>query len=199
MSTRTTTMPGIVQRLAALLLLLALLVLLALGGRLWLGQRQFYQAHIEQLQDRLLRLQRMAALKPQLEQVIADLRADQSNAAQFLPGNAPPLAAAELQQRVKRTVEAAGGELLSAQVLPVVEEGGVLRISIGVGVQCGVSALQGILYTLETQQPLLFIDNLELSARLFRPRLPNNEIANYTRVQLNAQFEVSGYLPREGG
>ena len=62
-----------------------------------------------------------------------------------------------------------------------------------------VSALQGILYALETQQPLLFIDNLELSARLFRPRLPNNEIANYTRVQLNAQFEVSGYLPREGG
>ncbi|HQC72119.1 MAG TPA: type II secretion system protein GspM, partial [Candidatus Competibacteraceae bacterium] len=122
----TTTTPGIVQRLAALLLLLALLALLALGGRLWLGHYQFYQTHIEQLQDRLLRLQRMAALKPQLEQVIADLRADQSNAAQFLPGNAPPLAAAELQQRVKRTVEAAGGELLSAQVLPVAEEGGVL-------------------------------------------------------------------------
>jgi hypothetical protein len=32
-----------------------------------------------------------------------------------------------------------------------------------------------------------------------RPRLPNGRYATYTRTQLNVQFEISGYLRKEGG
>jgi general secretion pathway protein M len=60
-------------------------------------------------------------------------------------------------------------------------------------------SLRKILYDLESQTPLLFVDNLDVSARENRPRLPNGRLASYTRVQLSVQFEVSGYLRKEGG
>lgn len=74
-----------------------------------------------------------------------------------------------------------------------------MRVTVGVTSQGNMIALQKTLYGLESQVPLLFVDNLEVTARQFRPRLPDGKIAPYTRVQLNSQFEVSGYLRKEGG
>ncbi len=167
--------------------------------QIWMGQYRLYQTHAERLLDRLHNLQRLATARPELEKAIQSIRDDQRTAAYFLPPAPPALAAADLQQRVKSLVEGAGGNLLSVQALPVVEEGGVVRVAVGVTVQGDVGMLQKTLHGLESQVPLLFVDNLEVSARQFRPRLPDGKIAPYTRVQLNSQFEVSGYLRKEAG
>ncbi len=192
--------PSPAQRWAALLLL-ALLIGLGylLVDQLWLGQYRHYQTHAERLLDRLRNLQRLTTARPELEKAIQNIRNDPRSAAYFLPAAPPALAAAELQQRVKGLVEGSGGNLLSVQALPAVEEGGVLRVAVNVTVQGDVGMLQKTLYGLESQAPLLFVDNLEVSARQFRPRLPDGKIAPYTRVQVNGQFEVAGYLRKEGG
>lgn len=194
------TSPSQFHRLAALLLLALMVGLFyVMVDQIWMGQYRLYQTHAERLLDRLHNLQRLATARPELEKAIQSIRDDQRTAAYFLPPAPPALAAADLQQRVKSLVEGAGGNLLSVQALPVVEEGGVVRVAVGVTVQGDVGMLQKTLHGLESQVPLLFVDNLEVSARQFRPRLPDGKIAPYTRVQLNSQFEVSGYLRKEAG
>ena len=192
--------PSQMHRLAALLLLALMMGLFyMLVDRVWIGQYRLYQTNAERLQDRLHNLQRLATARPELEKAIQSIRDDQRTAAYFLPPAPPTLAAADLQQRVKSLVEGSGGSLLSVQALPAVEEGGVVRVAVSIALQGNVDSLQKMLHSLESQVPLLFVDNLEVTARQFRPRLPDGSVAPYTRIQLNGQFEVSGYMRKEDG
>jgi len=196
----TATTPGWGQRLAALALLLLVGGALYLAVDQWLiGRYRDYQDQLQQQQERLAQLERIAATREPVQQRIAKIQQDRNITAQYLPQSAPALAAAELQQRIKAVVEAAGGALQSTQALPPVEEGGAMKVTVSAIMNGDTGSVQKVLYDLEGQTPLLFVDNLELSARMMRPRLPNGRYANYTRMQLNAQFEVSGYLRKGGG
>jgi general secretion pathway protein M len=181
-------------------------LLLLMGGALYLavdqvliGRYRYYQDTLEQYRGRLAQLDRMAETREPVQKLIAKIQQDRNVTAQYLPQSAPALAAAELQQRLKAVVEAAGGTLQSTQALPPVEEGGVVKVAVSLTMNGDTGSLQKVLYNLELQTPLLFVDNLELSARAIRPRLPSGRYATYTRMQLNVQFEVSGYLRKEGG
>lgn len=186
---------GMGQRLSALLLLL-----LAGGGlyllvdRVLVAQYRYYQSHLEQQQGRLVQLERMAAIQEPVQQLIAKIQQDRNIDSQYLPQSAPALAAADLQQRMKTAIEAAGGTLQSTQPLPPTEDGDAIRVAVTVSATGDVGMLQKVLYDIESQTPLLFVDSLEISARETRPRLPNGQFASYVRIQLSAQFEVSGYL-----
>lgn len=192
--------PGWGQRLAAL----ALLTLVA-GGTFYLVVHQgllaryrYYEDALEQQQDRLTQIERMAASRESIQRQITQIQQDQGIARQYLPQTAPALAAAELQQRVRGVVEAAGGTLRSTQALPPVEEGGAVKVPVSVTLVGDTGNLERILYDLESQTPLLFVDNLEISARENRQRLPGGRMGSTTRIQLNVQFEVWGYLRKEG-
>ena len=199
--TTTATAPGWGQRLGALALLLLVMagVLYFVVERGLIASYRFYEERLEQQQVRLEQFERMAASREPIQQLIASIRQDRNITAQYLPQSAPPLAAADLQQRVKAVVEAVGGTLRSTQALPPVEEGNAVKVAVNVTVSGDTESLQKILYDLESQTPLLFVDNLDVSAREIRQRLPNGRLTDYTRVQLNIQFEVSGYLRKEGG
>ena len=186
--------------------LAALLLLLLAGGALYLvvdqgliGRYRYYRWALEQHQERLAQLERIAATREPAQQLIATIQQDRGVTVQYLPQSVPALAAADLQQRLKVMVEAAGGTLQSIQALPPVEEAGMVKITISAVMNGDASGLQKVLYNLESQTPLLFVDNVELSSRAIRPRLSNGRYATYTRTQLNAQFDVSGYLRKEGG
>ena len=196
----TATTPGWGQRLAALALLLLVGGALYLAVDQWLiGRYRDYQNQLQQQQERLAQLERIAATREPVQQRIVKIQQDRNITAQYLPQSAPALAAAELQQRIKAVVEAAGGALQSTQALPPVEEGGAMKVTVSAIMNGDTGSVQKVLYDLEGQTPLLFVDNLELSARMMRPRLPNGRYANYTRMQLSAQFEISGYLRKGGG
>lgn len=189
------------QRLTALALL-ALLVgsafYLVVGQGL-LARYHDYREFLEQQQARLQQVNRIAASREPIQQLIAKLAQDKGLTAQYLPQSAPALAAAELQQRIRSVVEAAGGTLRSTQALPPVEEGNTVKVAVSVTLTADTDNLQKILYDLEGQTPLLFVDNLEVSARENRQRLPGGRMATYTRIQLSVQFEVSGYLRKQEG
>lgn len=196
-----TIQPGWGQRLTALSL-----VLLVGGGALYLLMDQLLiaryrqdQATLEQQLGRLEQLQRMAASREPIQQLIASIQQDRNVIAQYLPQSVPALAAADLQQRVKAVVDAVGGTLQSTQALPPVEDGGAVKVTVSAAMTGDANSLRKVLHDLESQTPLLFVDNLQVAARENRPRLPDGRVANYTRVQLNLQFEVSGYLRKAGG
>ncbi len=192
--------PGWGQRLAALALLALLMagVLYLLVDQALIARYRYYRTHLEQQQGRLEQLERMAASREPIQRLIAGIQQDRNAAAQYLPQSAPSLAAAELQQRVKTVVEAAGGTLRSTQALPPAEEGNAVKVTVSAAMTGDTESLQKILHALEAQTPLLFVDNLDVTARENRPRLASGRLASYSRIQLTVQFEVSGYLRKEG-
>lgn len=200
------------------LLALGLLIIVAyigywLVGQVWWGKYTFYQDHVEQLQDRLQRYSAIVATRPQLEAALQRVRQDSSVERFYLTQTSPNLAATELQQQAKAIAESNGGRLASAQVLPVVDEGGFSRVAIRLQILVTeMDALQKILHTLESATPLLFIDNVQMRARQVRKRVAANvnrrDLRNQrdrrnrtrqrlpvvTETQLTMQFELAGYM-----
>ncbi len=189
------------HRLTALALLVLLVggVAALLVDQVWMARYHFYRDRLEEQQGQLERLERMVANREPIQQLIAQIQQDRHVATQYLPQAAPALAAADLQQRVRAVVEAAGGTLQSTQSLPPVEEGNAVKVTVSASMMGHPDSLPKILHGLESQTPLLFVDNLQVSARPTRVRLPNGRFANHTQVQLHVQFEVAGYLSKAGG
>ncbi len=196
------------QRMAALgLLLLTLLGLYILVDRLIVDKYQYYRTHVEQLRDRLQRLNGMLATRQTLEAQIQQINQDNSVDAFYMKSASPTLAATELQQLVRGTVEGKGGNLVSTQILPVKTEGSFSRVAIKVQMTGNTEALQQVLYELESARPLLFIGNLQIRARPVRqPRSQRRRRSKQKppspppvkRVLLTTHFELAGYMRVQG-
>jgi general secretion pathway protein M len=188
-------MPSVtpVHRLTALaLLLIALSGVYGLIARPLLNKYHFYQNNIENLQERLQRLRGMLATRRELEAQIQRVQQDSSVDVYYLKQQSPMLGATDLQQQVKSIVEANGGRLISTQILPVTQEKGFSRVGINVQMTGDTKVLQRIIYALESNRPLLFINNLQVIARTIRYSGRDNQLG--TNLQLTIQFDLAGYL-----
>lgn len=182
---------------------LLLLALLIAGGYLlyeqfWLGRQKLYTETTETLQDQLLRYQRLSTQAPELQQRLSAVRQSDAVDDYYLDQESPTLAATELQRRVNQAVQSNGGSLTSSQILPTEEENGFTKVMIRIQMNGDVEALQKALHTLESQRPAVFIDNVQIRARAIRQRVRGNNRQINTRIQLNAQFELAGYLQPGG-
>lgn len=187
------------QRLLAVALLVVVLaVLYWLIDDLLISRYRNYEAEIDRLQSRLQTLQRMLATREDLETKLRQIRQDQSINLYALKQASPTLAATDLQQRVETVVESAGGDLISTQILPVADEEGFARVAISIRMNGDTEVLQKVLYELESNKPLVFIDNLQITARTIRQRRRSRDKPPETTVQLTAQFDLAGYIPKIG-
>jgi general secretion pathway protein M len=122
---------------------------------------------------------------------LARLKEHQASAVGFMQSSNSSLAAAELQNRIKSSVEAAHGELRSTQILPAREEGAFRRISIRGQIAVNTAALQRVFYDLESASPFLFLDNVEIRSRPAR----RSGGAEDDPI-LEVRFDLYGYLRR---
>lgn len=151
-----------------LFILLALLTQLAL-----LPAWRYYRAldeEIETTRERLVRFQRLADRLPALERRARSGSGDEALRPYLLQGRNPALAGAELQRRLKGVVSSHQGRLLSMRILKPQADGPFERIAVNARVQITLPGLQALLYELETGQPLLFVDSLNLIMRRTRAR-----------------------------
>lgn len=195
------------HRLIALLLVL---LLAAAGYQLfkvvWLGRYHYYQTALGQLQDRLQRYNRLLAGRAAITAELAQVRKSSSTDAYYLHQTSPPLAATELQQRISRLIDSSNGSLVSSQILPASKDHGFTRVAVRIQLTGDIKTLQKTFYSLESQQPMLFIDDVQIRARTIRRRIPPQRGPNgrliqpaqpyYTEVQILAEFEVSGYMQK---
>jgi general secretion pathway protein M len=122
---------------------------------------------------------------------LARLKEHQASAVGFMQSSNPSLAAAELQNRIKSSVEAARGELRSTQILPARDDGTFRRISIRGQIAVNTAALQRVFYDLESASPFLFLDNVEIRARPARRATgPEDDPV------LEVRFDLYGYMRR---
>lgn len=181
------------RSLAVALLLAALLGAYQLIFMPVLAAWQQTESTIGQAQALLQRYRALAEQRAQLAERVSAQEEAAETVSGYLTGPSDALAAAALQDRVKSVIERAEGELRSTQILPAqaVEIGvparrTALRIQFGISVE----GLQEVLYELETGEPYLFIDDLNIRERRVRRRRNAPE----TDPVLDVSVEISGYV-----
>ena len=173
------------------LAILAMLLLLGASAVGWVANEyDAAQGAAQQLQTAIDRRQQAESKVAELRAELAALKQHQASAVGFLQSSGESLAAAELQSRIKSSVEAAHGELRSTQTLPGREEGGFRRVAIRGQIVVNIAALQRVIYELEASAPFLFLDNVEI-----RARAPSRAKAQ-DNPPLDVRFDLSGYLRR---
>ena len=182
------------SRAWALALLAGVVALFSLGFVApLLGLAREYRESAEDLRFRLQRLQRIASEKDDLVRRLEKLKAEGQHDENFLEKNTAALASADLQTRIKEAVSAAGGELTSTQVIPERQVEGFTRIAVKVRMNGSTPVLRDVLHQFESDQPFLFIENLNI-----RPiRIPRRRTAaEQPQVpdRLSVDFEVVGYM-----
>ena len=94
-----------------------------------------------------------------------------------------------MQKYLKGIVTRNGAEVISTQIATSDDDAENDRISLKVHLRADIRAAMVILHALESGRPMLFVDDLAISARAVRGQTPNDP----PTVQLDLQFEIGGY------
>jgi general secretion pathway protein M len=154
------------------------------------------EARIEQAKDLLQRYEALAEQRSLLADRLAEQQERAESAAGYLQGPSDALAAAQLQDRVKSVVEAAGGELRSTQILPaepLEEDLGFRRATLRIHFVGTIEGLEETLFELETGLPYLLIDDLTVRQERVRRRRDEPQ----GQPMLDVSLELFGYVREE--
>lgn len=175
-------------RAAALLLAAAVAVLglLTIGPLVMLHQH--YGEVLASVQNRLELARRVAAARPLIEE---KLKAVQGFGGKrfFLESSSASLASAEVQDRVRRAVTEGGGRLASVQVAQPRDEGRFRQVSVTVQFNATVANLQKALATIESSEPLLFVESMTVRSQT----PPNFRPAPGFDPEVFVQIDVAGF------
>lgn len=128
----------------------------------------------EQVQALLLQYRSVATQRPLLERRAEELAQAGSANVAYLGAVSDGVAGATVQRLLKQALDRAGAELQSTLVLPVRPDDSFRRIGIRVQMTGTIEVLRKALHLIETGQPALFIDGLEIRTRQ-NPRSANGK------------------------
>jgi general secretion pathway protein M len=182
-------MTALIRRVAALGILLGLV----LGFWVLLPQQLIdaFLAHRDSIahsQELLARYQRIEASRANLDSDLKQLQDTEETEGRLLTGASTQLAGAELQTKLKALIKSNHASLTSMQVLPVRDEHEFKRVSISVTLSARLKTLVPILFSIETQHPYLFIEDLELR------KTPGLVKVSDTTDDLQVKLTVVGYM-----
>jgi general secretion pathway protein M len=180
-----------VRRTVALGLLAAVLaVFWLLGPQPYLDALGAADAEVARAQSLVTRYARLASEKGALQAQVAAMRAERGRGQGTFPGDNAQLVAANMQDRVKRLVESNAAVARSTQVLPTRDEAGFRQVSIRVTMESEIEGMQKIFHALESSNPYLFLNNVDIRSRVIRSR-PQ---AADKPMSLNVTFDIYGYM-----
>lgn len=180
--------------------LVAVLLLLTGLAAAWLHVVEPTIAAYAEVDDRLLEtrqliehFERLAVRAPVYDDRLEALERHQRTQGYYLAGDTDALAAASLQERLRRAIEDNGGSLRSLQPLSGTDEAGFRRITVRALMTGTTEALVRTLQDIEAGAPVLFVDNLQIRG------VPGggSDAGWNGEPALGVGFEVYGYLPQE--
>lgn len=181
------------DRLAAVFLLLLVIGLVAMFmvRPIW-ARYASNRDLIADLEHKVARFESIATRQTDLEQQLATVRQSINLDELTLQADSATLAAADLQERLKAAVQAAGGSLTSTQILEPEKVASFDRVSVNVRMTGTTPAVQRSLYALESGGPVLVVDDLLVVTRRTTVRLGNRRSAKQ-QDWLDVRFKVSGF------
>ena len=166
---------------------LVLLILLSLF-LIWNNLLDGYQAVAEDARHRTAHYLRVAERKASAQSELESAKLKTLIQQNYLTGEAPGVAYANLQQQIKELIAKAGGVVLSTQLVAEAqdEEANAEKIIARVRAQGDSYALQQMIQAIEVNKPLLFFDNLSITTPA---RIKPDSVE-----QLDIRFDVYGYF-----
>ncbi len=187
--------------------ILALALAIALVGAVYsfavepvLDAHRGYAETIERSRGLVERYGRIASTRQPLERQLAELRKRAKSTSGYLEAKSATLAAAQLQNRVKRIVTRNGGSIRSLQTLPAQNERDLERVSIRIQMTARIEQLQKIFHAFETGPTYLFLDDVNVRvqrSRRARRRRKDKETPADERL-LSVRLNLYGFTRREG-
>jgi hypothetical protein len=130
--------------------------------------------------------------RDELERSIRVLLDNHRTTGYYLEGSSEAAIAASLQEKIGSVAEANQADLRSIQVLPVENENGMQRLTLGVSMAASITGLFHVLYALENDAPHTFIDNFQIQVQSTGSPQNSSE-----RNDLLVRFEIYGFLSPE--
>lgn len=188
------------NRLTAILIFVIVVILVYLAGFHWFILRHLeYSQEISDLSNQLGRFQRVAAQKPDYENLLQTLQERRSDENLFLSDSDFNEAAAGMSERLSQMISVQAEDscqIVSRQpVRPRVQER-FQKVTVNVRMRCGVEDLKKVLYALETGVPMVIADEVTVIKPRARRRRANE--APEAGTLLDIRFNMSGYLREPG-
>jgi general secretion pathway protein M len=148
------------------------------------------QDRLELLQERLAGLRQMAHEEANMRPRLERLKLAQINSEHYLKSTTETRAAAELQRLVKTITGSNKTTVTRTQILPATEELGFSRVALNVRLRGSMRGVVESIYDIESNQPLLFIEDLHLQDTSRR------RSATTAAKQIDAEFELVAFMVR---
>ena len=172
----------------ALLVLLAVILICAVAIPAWFTYQR-YNTNEARMTRQLSSYTALNEMRPKMLRAVEVLK-EKDTKKLFLKGTTPALAGADLQDVVKMIVESNSGRVLSSQLLAHRDDNGYRLINAKLQLSTNIQNLRQILYAIESREPFLFVENLNIRAQVpsdFKPQ-PGFE------PEMFVQFDVAGIV-----
>lgn len=150
--------------LAVALLVLFLALLSGAVALPWFIKLSAYNAQIEQQEGRLQRYAANFARPEKVREEVEKVKRRLRSLGIFNANSTGALAVAEMQQKIKDAIIAAGGNLMSTQAMAEEKVEGLTRILVKVRFSGRVETLKDVLYVLESSTPYMLVENLQVTS-----------------------------------
>jgi general secretion pathway protein M len=180
---------------ALLLLAIALLMVYLLCFHWFVQRHRDYAEEIGGLREQLGRFQTVAAQRQTLQTRLSKIRNSQEDAGLFLDYPSFDEAAAAVSGDIGDMVRMQADDscqIVSRQPVRARVQERFEKITVNVRMRCDAEDFLKILYGMETNMPLMLVDELNV----IRPRTRSRSKTTQTQTQgaLDIRFNVSGYL-----
>jgi general secretion pathway protein M len=182
------------------------LLVIVLVAVYFLGFHWFVMRHMEladevnSLEERAARFKAAVARRPELEGQLDELQAERLDSALFLPESNFNVAAAGLTRRLRDIIQREADDadlcrIVSTTNRPDDEPERFEQVTVNVRMNCPLPDLTRILYQLENNVPLIFVDNLIINQRIPADRAGRRGSNGYG--QLDVRFDIYGFLSQQ--
>lgn len=152
-----------------------------------------WEQELARQQQLLRQYQTLLANREAIKERLAAARKVLSQAeGQLLSGTSPAVAAADLQELIKKLTQEQGIQVVSIKVLPQREQGTYLEIPLGLQLAGRIDQFLGLLHQLEYNPKLLLVTEVEVMA-------PQRETKTGESPQLRINLVVSGLMKKGVG
>ncbi len=180
---------------AVLLLLIAIIIVYLLVFHWFILKHWDYASELTDMREQLARFESVAALRTSAEerlQAIGDSREDANLFLAEVDFNEAAAAMSDRLGQMVRTQAEANCQIVSRQpVRPRVQER-YERVTVNVRMRCQPSDLLQIMYRLESEVPMMMVDNLNIVRPRARRRVGGNIVDS--AESLDIRFNMSGDL-----
>lgn len=155
---------------------------------------------IDNLEDRAARFKAAVARRPQLEEQLDQLESERLDSALFLPESNFNVAAAGLTRRLRDIIQREADDAELCNIVSTTnrqsdEDERFEQVTVNVRMQCPLPDVTRILYQLEDNVPLIFVDNLIVNQRVSAEQAGRRRSSSYG--QLDVRFDMYGFLSQQ--